>query len=144
MDQATNRQVNGQMVARISSAPTVPLVDGGYALRVVRTVGRVSGAERAVPLAVLAREGRRWLVAPQAQRDWVANLDAHPDCTVDGDGAFTAVRRSDRDAALVAQQYARTATGPAQNAFAYPADADLDEVSAALPQMAVFELVSRA
>jgi hypothetical protein len=42
----------------------------------------------------------------------------------------------------VAQLYARAATGPAQSAFPYPPDAELDEVLAALPGMAVFELTS--
>lgn len=141
-DRSQMQALNRQMVERIGGAPPAPLVDGGYALRVVRTTGRSSGEERPVPLAVIVLDGRRWLVAPRAARDWVANLDADPACTVVGDGRFTAVRRNDRDAAQAAQLYARAATGPAQAAFPYAPDADLDEVVAALPQMAVFELVS--
>ncbi len=142
MDRGQWQAMNQQMVERISNAPPTPLVEGGYAVRVVRTTGRTSGDERAVPLAVVAHDGRRWLVAPRAARDWVANLDAQPTCTVDGEGGYTAVRRHDRDAAQVAQLYARAATGPAQSAFPYTPDADLDEVLAALPGMAVFELTS--
>ncbi|MDN5855345.1 MAG: nitroreductase/quinone reductase family protein [Actinomycetia bacterium] len=134
--------MNREMVERIGSAPPAPIPEGGYALRVVRTIGRTSGVERAVPLAVLRQNGRRWLVAPRAARDWVANLDAHPSCTIDGEPTpFEAVRRRDLPAATVAQLYARIATGPTQRAFPFPPDADLDEVTAALPTMAVFELV---
>ncbi|WP_281689448.1 nitroreductase/quinone reductase family protein [Pseudonocardia thermophila] len=145
MDREQLRQLNQQMAQRIATAEPAPLVDGGYALRVVRTTGRTSGEPRDVPLAVIARDGRRYLVAPRARRDWVANLDAHPACSILGEDApLTAVRRTDRTAALVALQYARTAHGPARSAFPFTPDALLDEVVAAMPEMAVFELVTTA
>lgn len=140
-DRAQFQTMNRRMIERIGTMPHAPLVENGYALRVVRTTGRRTGAPRAVPLAVVSHDGRRWLVAPSGVRDWVANLDAHPSCTVDGDGSFTAQRSTGRDAAPAAQLYCRAAEGT-QSRFPFPPDADLDAVLAALPQMAVFELTS--
>jgi hypothetical protein len=142
MDRAQIRDLNRLRVERIRSGAPAPLVEGVNALRVVRTTGRASGAARPAPPAVLLRDGRRYLVAPRAARDWVADPAAHPDCAIEGeDGPFTAVRRVGRDAALVAQQCARTASGPARTAFPFPPDAELAEVVAAMPAVAVFEPV---
>ncbi|WP_245812325.1 nitroreductase family deazaflavin-dependent oxidoreductase [Actinophytocola xinjiangensis] len=50
------------------------LVPNGYLLT---TVGRRTGRERTTPVAVVAHEGRRWLVSPYGAVAWVFNARAH-------------------------------------------------------------------
>lgn len=140
------REMNAMMVGRLRGGDPMPLVAGTYELRVVRTRGRVSGEDRPVPLAVVHHDGRRYLVAPDANRDWVANLDAQPAFGIENGSAaepVTAVRITGRPAAAVAAAYREAATGPARAAFPFGDGATLDEVEAVLDRMAVFE-VARA
>jgi deazaflavin-dependent oxidoreductase (nitroreductase family) len=79
------------MSRRIVDEPAAPLVDGGYALRVLRTTGRRSAEPRETPIAVVAHDGRLHLVSPDAGRAWVRNLAADPRCAlVAADGATRA------------------------------------------------------
>jgi deazaflavin-dependent oxidoreductase (nitroreductase family) len=144
-DRARFRELNRMMVERLRGAGPMPSASGRpYELRVVRTTGRRSGQERPVPLAVVHHDAGRYLVAPDARRDWVANLDAHPRCaveTADGADEVAARRICGPAAARVVSAYGKAATGPARAAFPFGDDADLDEVEAVLDRMAVFELV---
>lgn len=47
-----------------------------YGSRILRVRGRASGLMREVPVNVLTHEGRRYLVAPRGQTQWVRNLRA--------------------------------------------------------------------
>ena len=137
------RELNRMMVGRLRDGDPMPLVGDTYELRVVRTRGRATGEDRPVPLAVVHRDGRRYLVAPNARRDWVANLDAQPAFRIEtGDDAeeVKATRITGRPAAEVAAAYRKAATGPAQAAFPFGEDATLDDVEAVLDRMAVFEV----
>jgi deazaflavin-dependent oxidoreductase (nitroreductase family) len=137
--------MNRGVVERLRAAGPMPLMQDTYALRVVRTTGRRSGQPRPVPLAVVHHDGRHYLVAPDARRDWVANLDAHPRCAVEAGGGAEEVearRISGRPAAAVVAAYAVATTGgPVRAAFPFTDDAGLDEVESVLDRMAVFELV---
>jgi deazaflavin-dependent oxidoreductase (nitroreductase family) len=138
------RELNRTMVDRLRDQPPMPLVADTYELRVVRTRGRASGEDRTVPLAVVHHAGQRYLVAPDANRDWVANLDAHPGCGVEAGGSVeevAATRLRGRPAAEVAAAYHEAATGPARAAFPFGDGATLDAVEAVLDRMAVFALV---
>ena len=148
-DVARYREMNRAMVERLRGSAPPPLSAGTYELRVLRTTGRASGQERPVPLAVVHHGGRRYLVAPDARRDWVANLDAHPrggiEGGVGGDVEEVEVSRVDgRPAARVVAAYAAAATGPARAAFPFGDDAPIEEVEAVLDRMAVFEVVGVA
>jgi len=46
--------------------------------RVLRVRGRVSGEWRTTPVNLLTHEGRRYLVAPRGETQWVRNLRAAP------------------------------------------------------------------
>jgi deazaflavin-dependent oxidoreductase (nitroreductase family) len=136
--------INAAMVAKTLSEPEVPLEDGKYALRAVETTGRRSGAPREVPLAVIQRDSRRYLVSPVRHRDWVANLLANPACAV----LSSAGRRNCRaeavdgtEAVAVVGQYLASMTVPwAVRAFPVAQDAGPAEIHAHLPRMAVFRL----
>jgi hypothetical protein len=137
------RELNRSMVGRLRGGDPMPLVADTYELRVVRTRGRASGEDRPVPLAVVHHGGHRYLVAPDANRDWVANLDAHAACRIEAgdDGEqVEATRIAGRPAAEVALAYHDAATGPARAAFPFGDGATLDDVEAVLDGMAVFAL----
>ncbi|WP_214403778.1 nitroreductase/quinone reductase family protein [Pseudonocardia lacus] len=144
-DAARFREMNRAMVERLRGGAPPPLVADTYELRVLHTTGRASGQQRSTPLAVVHHDGRRYLVAPDARRDWVANLDAHPHGGIEGgaggDVEEIAVTRTDgRPAARVVAAYAAATTGPVRAAFPFGDDAPIEEVEAVLDRMAVFEV----
>lgn len=136
--------LNQTMSAKILAEPTQPLVDGGYALRVLQTVGRRSGEVRTTPLAVVVLHGRHHLVSPDPTRAWVRNLDADPACALasaDGKAERTAVRVPAAEAAPVVSCYLRAMRVPwALRAFPVAPDASLDEITAHLDTIVVFRL----
>jgi deazaflavin-dependent oxidoreductase (nitroreductase family) len=135
--------MNRGMVERLRGSAPPPLVADTYELRVVRTTGRSSGQDRPVPLAVVHHEDRRYLVAPDAHRDWVANIEARPRGAIEAGGAAEGVvfaRVAGPTAARVAAAYAAAAPGPARAAFPFGDGAGLDEVEAVLDRMAIFEV----
>ncbi|MEV7552195.1 nitroreductase family deazaflavin-dependent oxidoreductase [Amycolatopsis sp. NPDC089917] len=141
------RSVNAAMVDKLRAEAGEPLLEGGYALRVVETRGRVSGRPRLVPLAVVQRDGDWFLIAPQRDRDWVRNLSEEPACVLlDGERRFERQARpvAGAEAAAVVRQYLRAMSAPwAVSAFPVAQDASLEEITGALPKMAVFSLGER-
>lgn len=138
--------MNAEMTAKLIDAPAEAPPEGGYALRVVETRGRRTGEPRRVPLAVVARGGRHYLVSPVRDRDWVENLLATPECALLSDG-----RREDRradeiggeEAAAVVAAYLATMSVPwAIRAFPVPQDATPEQILEHLPGMAVFRLTT--
>ncbi|QKV81027.1 nitroreductase family deazaflavin-dependent oxidoreductase [Amycolatopsis sp. Hca4] len=138
--------MNAEMTAKLIDAPAEAPPEGGYALRVVETRGRRTGEPRRVPLAVVAREGRHYLVSPVRDRDWVENLLATPECALLSDG-----RREDRradeiggeEAAAVVAAYLAAMSVPwAIRAFPVPQDATPEQILEHLPGMAVFRLTT--
>ncbi|SEC89351.1 deazaflavin-dependent oxidoreductase, nitroreductase family [Amycolatopsis tolypomycina] len=136
--------MNAEMTAKLIDAPAEPAPEGGYALRVVETRGRRTGTPRRVPLAVIARHTRHYLVSPVRDRDWVANLLATPECAL-----LSAGRRDPRraeptvgeEAAAVVAAYLAAMRVPwAIRAFPVPQDATPAQILAHLPGMAVFRL----
>ncbi|EOD63007.1 hypothetical protein H480_39245 [Amycolatopsis vancoresmycina DSM 44592] len=136
--------MNAEMTAKLIDAPAGAPPEGGYALRVVETRGRRTGAPRRVPLAVVAHEGGQYLVSPVRDRDWVENLVATPECALLSGG-----RREDRradpaggeEAAAVVAAYLAAMSVPwAIRAFPVPQDATPAQILEQLPGMAVFRL----
>lgn len=138
------RAINAEMTSKLLGAPVEPLPEGGYALRVVETRGRASGEARKVPLAVVARNGGRYLVSPVRDRDWVQNLVATPECALLESGARRECRADEiggtEAAAVVAAYLAAMSVPWAIKAFPVAQDADPAEIQAHLPGMAVFRL----
>jgi hypothetical protein len=83
----THREINSMMIARIRGATAQPYTEGEHVLRVVHVTGRASGTDRPFPIAVTQRDGRRYVCAPNRQRDWVRNLLAAGECRIEGDPA---------------------------------------------------------
>ncbi|QKV73897.1 nitroreductase/quinone reductase family protein [Amycolatopsis sp. Hca4] len=138
------RAINAQMVAKLLATSGEPVPEGGYALRVIETRGRDSGAARRVPLAVVQREDRWYLVSPDRSRDWVRNLLETPACAVVEESTRLERHAEPADAiraAAVVAQYLRSMTVPwAIEAFAVAQDATEEQIAPHLPGMAVFEL----
>jgi deazaflavin-dependent oxidoreductase (nitroreductase family) len=97
--------------------------------------GRRSGRVYATPVRLIEAGGRRWLVAPYGERDWVKNARAA------GEIELRRGRRRERlrvrelppaDRAFILRQYARAvrvtrpffAAGPADDLAAFAAEAD--------------------
>ncbi|RZT84795.1 deazaflavin-dependent oxidoreductase (nitroreductase family) [Pseudonocardia sediminis] len=136
--------MNASMVERILAAPATPIEEGGYALRVVRTVGRRSGERRATPLGAVRRDGYLYLVSPQAGRDWVRNLHADPWCAVEAGGEraeYRALVPEPGAASAAVATYLRSVQAPwALKAFPVPADASEARIAEHLETMAVLRL----
>lgn len=136
-DAAVVRALNDHMVSQLLQEPPGPLVERGYALRVLETRGRVSGLARRAPIGVLQSAGQWWLVSPQGTRDWVRNLRADPRCALlAGDERMPrrAVEGSVEQLATVVPEYLAVVTVPwAREAF---------PVSPESPQAVVFERAS--
>jgi hypothetical protein len=143
------RAMGQQMIGRLMSAPAQSLVDPGYALRVLEIAGRRSGAPVDTPIGVLARDGRRFLVSPDASRDWVANLRSAGTATLkagDLTEHISAVELHGPPAAEVVVGYLAVVTVPwAVAAFRVPDGTSVEEVEARhLDRMAVFEVLPAA
>ena len=64
---------------RLTKLLVTPLVYAGVApfdLHLLTVPGRRSGKRYTTPVAVLSRDGERWLVAPYGERSWVKNARA--------------------------------------------------------------------
>lgn len=138
------REMNRSMVDRLDGAPAEPIAERGYALRVLRSTGRVSGEPKATPIGVLCLEGRLHLISPDGTRDWVRNVRAAERCELSAGGRSEAFRASEitgRDGAVAVRGYLEVVQVPwALRAFPVEATAEIAEIEDALGQMAVFRL----
>lgn len=58
----------------ISRAVSLGIAPSHYVLLSIR--GRLSGAERTIPIRLMLHDGQEWFVAPYGVRDWVRNARA--------------------------------------------------------------------
>ncbi|HET6504642.1 MAG TPA: nitroreductase family deazaflavin-dependent oxidoreductase [Amycolatopsis sp.] len=132
---------NGFMLEKIRSAPVQPYQEGRYVLRVLVTTGRVSGARRPVPIAVIQLDDRRYVCAPNRGRDWVRNLLAAGECEIEGDpGAkYQAVLVEDAGAARVVARYLDLLDRWSSE-WPFPAGAGVPEIEPHTREFAVFRL----
>jgi deazaflavin-dependent oxidoreductase (nitroreductase family) len=137
--------MNATMTRKILAEPAQPLVENGYALRVVHTTGRRSGERRSTPIGVVQIDGRLYLISPDRSRAWVHNLDADPACTLDpGDDDRIAVPAPPAEAAPAISAYLTAMQVPwALRAFPVGPEASLDEITAHLDSLAVYRLDPR-
>lgn len=138
------RALNADMVARLLDAGPQPLAEGSYALRVVETSGCRSGRARRTPLGLTRLDDRRYLVSPQARRDWVRNLRTHPICVIAAGTDRERVRAvpvgGDEAATVVGTYLAAVQVPWARRAFPVGPDASREEITAHLDSIAVFRL----
>jgi deazaflavin-dependent oxidoreductase (nitroreductase family) len=140
------RALNRRMAETILGAEPEPYRDGGYVRRVVEVRGRRSGQVHAVPIAVVGLAGRRYLVSPVRDRNWVRNVLADPAVVVrsrdDREPArATPVADAERIADVVSTYVALMTDAPwALAQFPFPADASRERITQAADGLAVFEL----
>ncbi|MGW7532298.1 nitroreductase family deazaflavin-dependent oxidoreductase [Amycolatopsis sp. NPDC054798] len=141
-------EINAEMVRKLLDTDPGPLPEGGYGLRVLETTGRRSGRTRQTPLGVLLLHGDRYLVSPDANRDWVRNLRANPACRVRAGSVEESVHARPADGAEavpVISAYLAAVQAPwALAAFPVGPDAAETEIAAHLDTLAVFRLVPEA
>ncbi|MBN9108302.1 MAG: nitroreductase family deazaflavin-dependent oxidoreductase [Pseudonocardia sp.] len=141
--------LNASMIDKILSGPPDPIVDGGYARRVLRTRGRRTGLVRSTPMGVVGLGGSQYLVCPDTHRDWARNLAADPDCTIasrDAELPATTVPVPDDEAAPVVVTYLSAMRNLpfAINSFPVGPDATPDEIRPHLRTIRVLRLEPRA
>jgi deazaflavin-dependent oxidoreductase (nitroreductase family) len=85
------------LFVRVGNVLTTPLVRAGFNMGIIYLLtirGRKSGEPRTTPIAVLERDGKRYLAAPYGIVDWVRNLRAA------GEAILTCGRRAETVRAL--------------------------------------------
>ncbi|MFE3173830.1 nitroreductase family deazaflavin-dependent oxidoreductase [Amycolatopsis sp. NPDC059090] len=137
-------QVNAEMARKLLDADPRPVPDGGYGLRVLETTGRRSGRTRQTPLGVLRLGSDRYLVSPDANRDWVRNLVAVTACRVLAGDISESVRAQPvhgAEAVSVISAYLAAVQAPwALAAFPVGPGASAAEIAEHLDSLAVFRL----
>lgn len=133
--QAPNAVV-GWVIGRLGWSP------GGAQLLEVR--GRKSGAIRRAPVNPLDLDGRRYLVAPRGETQWVRNLRVAGEGTLrvgDRRNAFTVVRELlDDDKPPILRAYLDRWYWQVSGQFDVPKGATLDQLAAIAHNHPVFEI----
>jgi hypothetical protein len=128
------------MIERIRSMPVAPYTEGGYVLRVLEVTGRHSGEVRATAIAVVQREDRRYLCAPNQSRDWVRNLLAAGSCRLaPNEPEYRAGLVEADEGAPVLDQYLGQ-LGRVSEEWPFEKGASIEEIAKNWDTMAVFRL----
>lgn len=139
------RMMNVQMTERLLSSPPAPAPEKGTALRVLQTTGRRSGSARRTPIGVLHHDENKYLVCPDRTRDWPQNLLSEPHCLIiagEDERHYDALPVASDEAIDHIELYLAVVQVPwALKAFGFGEDVDRAQIGAALPRMAVFQLV---
>ena len=118
------------------------IVFGSYPMYLLTVRGRKSGQPRTVALAIIERNGKRYVGSPFGIVDWVRNLRAA------GEAVLTRGRRSETvnvielpkgEAALLLQEEIKGGN-PMSRYFGVPADSSLEEFERAAVSHPVFVL----
>ena len=118
---------------------------GGYPMYLLTVRGRKSGQPRTVVLALIERNGKRFVSSPYGIVDWVRNLRAA------GEATLTRGRRSETvnvielpkgEAALVLQEDVKAGNPFARN-FGVTANSSLEEFEHAVVSHPLFVLESK-
>jgi len=131
------RRIGDAVIGLFVRAGVVP---GTYLLT---TRGRKTGLDRTVPVTVVDRDGRRWLVAPYGPVAWVHNARAAGRVTLRRRGApvaYTVREVTPEEAGPVLKQYIAMAR-PTRPYFTAGPDAPVADFVAEAGRHPVFELV---
>jgi deazaflavin-dependent oxidoreductase (nitroreductase family) len=113
-------------------------------VEVLTVKGRKSGTPISVPVNPLDFEGKRYLVCPRGESDWVRNLRAAKSATLQTKGRKSMVVASevaDTDKAPILKEYLRRWEKAAGSYFGLGADAELAQFAEIAPKHPVFEIV---
>src|SRR5437667_4004854 len=120
------------------------VVFGNYPMYLLTVRGRKSGLPRTVPVAIIRRNGKRYVGSPYGIVDWVRNLRAA------GEATLTRGRRSETvnatelpkgEAALVLREDVKDGN-PFARSFGVTADSSLEEFEQAVVSHPLFVLQS--
>ena len=143
---AATRRFRATFTARLGNRIITALLRLGVPMgnMILLTVpGRKSGQPRTTPVALGERDGRRWLLSPYGEVDWVRNLRAA------GGGVltrgrhrehFTATALNAAEAAPLLQESVAGAPGFIQQHFAAAPGAPLADFERIAPDHPVFAL----
>jgi deazaflavin-dependent oxidoreductase (nitroreductase family) len=128
--------------------PIVKLVVGplGIKLRggeLLTVVGRKSGQPRSVPANPMAFNGKRYLVAPRGQTEWVKNLRVAGTCELQSGRKrerCVAVEIADEEKPPILREYLNRWYMETGAVFDVPKDASLDDLAAIASRHPVFEI----
>jgi deazaflavin-dependent oxidoreductase (nitroreductase family) len=118
------------------------MVFGNYPMYLLTVRGRKSGLPRTVPVAIIKRNGKRYVGSPYGIVDWVRNLRAA------GEATLTRGRRSETvnarelpkgEAALVLREDVKDGN-PFARSFGVTADSSLEEFEQAVVSHPLFVL----
>ncbi|MFF5205248.1 hypothetical protein [Streptosporangium sp. NPDC000396] len=137
------RDINTMMIEKIMHMPLQPYSEEAYALRVIQTRGRHTGQLRQTPIAIVQLAGKKYLAAPNRQRQWVQNLFVSGECHIHGEesGPSRAILVEGEEAARVIKAYLSVLDLPfAIEAFPFGADDSLETIIPHTTHTAVFRL----
>jgi deazaflavin-dependent oxidoreductase (nitroreductase family) len=119
------------------------IVVGSYPMYLLTVRGRKSGLPRTTPIAIIERNGRRYVSTPYGVVDWVRNLRAAGEATLTRGRrteSVSAVEQSPGEAALIMREEVRRGN-PFARAYGVAADAPLEEYERAALIHPLFRLV---
>jgi deazaflavin-dependent oxidoreductase (nitroreductase family) len=131
---------------RISNTIVTALLRGGIMLgqmALLTVPGRKSGQPRTVPVALLERNGERWLSSPYGEVNWVRNLRAAGQATLTRGRraeAISAVELSPTEAAPVLKWAISHAPSFVRGYFDVAPDASLEAFIQEAPRHPVFRI----
>ncbi len=134
------------LTTRLGNAIVTALLRRGVRLgnMILLTVpGRKSGLPRTTPVALGERDGRRWLVSPYGEVDWVRNLRAAGGGTLTRGRytlRFTATTLGPQEAAPIIKESVAGAPGFIRKYFAVDPAAPLPAFERIAAEHPVFEL----
>ena len=143
MSKETIRSGNAMMIETIMQMPVQFYQDGKAVYRIAEIRGRQSGQIRRTPLAVFQYNGKRYLIAPMRQRDWVYNLITAGECTLVTKAEqeqSKATLTLDSEAIAGVRAYMAQLPDWSLAQFPFKANASTEEMQAKSEEFAVFRL----
>ena len=118
------------------------MVFGNYPMYLLTVRGRKSGLPRTVPVAIIKRNGKRYVGSPYGIVDWVRNLRAAQEATLTRGRRSETVKATELpkdEAALVLREDVRDGN-PFARYFGVTADSSLEEFEQAVVSHPLFVL----
>jgi deazaflavin-dependent oxidoreductase (nitroreductase family) len=110
---------------------------------VLTVKGRKSGKAFSIPVNPLDFEGKRYLLCPRGESDWVRNLRVAGSATLETRGSKSlvlAAEVADAEKAPILREYLRRWGKSTGTYFGLGADATLEQLAAIAPKHPVFEI----
>jgi deazaflavin-dependent oxidoreductase (nitroreductase family) len=137
------RQTRLRRLANFLITPLVRLGLTGKRTHILTVPGRRTGRSYSTPVQLVIESGRRWLVAPYGDREWVKNARAAGEVELTRAGRTERYRVeevSSEVAAPILREYLRT-TPVVKRFFDVSAAAPIEEIAAEAARHPVFRLL---